>query len=304
MIDGQITDSFVLHRPDKNARRDIVHGCKHLEEISAGWICASRTLGILSLLAKKWQVELPEEAAAVLARTDRKHGAISRPSDPMLDPQQQTFLNLNAAVATVTKYPKAPTASANLSPTQQLAQAAQPSGNYTLPPQDGNMFQQQNQPTATATSRDNSTDQVMAYNGYAKDPSPSEMFGGVEQLIRESQDWIYRDSQQVATGFENWDDLSMDPLTWTNGVAPDGTTLGFSPQVAQALRATQPPQAPATMPMTTGQMYSAGMTTHGATAAGVGTNGNVNVAQGYPVMQWLSNADDMATYYNEGAFYQ
>jgi hypothetical protein len=166
------------------------------------------------------------------------------------------------------------------------------------------MFQQQNQPAASTPTR-NSTDQNMAYNGYNKDPSPSDMFGGVEQLIRDSQDWIYRDSQQVATGFENWDDLSMDPLTWTNGVAPDGTTLGgFSPQVAQALQATQPSQAPAAMPMTTGQMYSGGMTANVAAAAGVGMNGNVNMAAGYPLMQWLSNADDMATYYNEGAFYQ
>jgi hypothetical protein len=51
-------------------------------------------------------------------------------------------------------------------------------------------------------------------------------------------------------------------------------------------------------------MYSGGMTANVAAAAGVGMNGNMNVAAGYPMMQWLSNADDMATYYNEGAFYQ
>jgi hypothetical protein len=133
--------------------------------------------------------------------------------------------------------------------------------------------------------------QPMPNEGYQKDPSPSEMFGGVDQLIRETQDWIYRDSQQVATGFENWDDLSMDPLTWTNGVAPDGTTLGS--------------MAPGTMPMTTGgqgQMYAGGLTANAN--AGVGMNGNVTLGGGYPMMQWLSNADDMATYYNEGAFYQ
>ncbi len=57
----------LLNLPEKNARRDIVHGVKHLEEIAEGWLCARRTLGILSVLARKWNVELPEEAATVRA---------------------------------------------------------------------------------------------------------------------------------------------------------------------------------------------------------------------------------------------
>ena len=83
----------LLNLPDKNAKRDIIHGIKHLEEIAEGWLCARRTLGILSVLAKRWKVELPEEAAAVLARTDEKFGPwneISTPktvrAEPMLIP--------------------------------------------------------------------------------------------------------------------------------------------------------------------------------------------------------------------------
>lgn len=64
----------LLNLPDKNARRDIVHGVKHLEEIAEGWLCARRTLSILSMLARKWKVDLPDEAAAVLARTDSRFG--------------------------------------------------------------------------------------------------------------------------------------------------------------------------------------------------------------------------------------
>jgi len=30
------------------------------------------------------------------------------------------------------------------------------------------------------------------------------MFGGVEQLLRDSQDWVFQDQAQLATGFENW----------------------------------------------------------------------------------------------------
>lgn len=58
----------LLNLPDKNARRDINHGVKQLEEISSSWPCAKRTLGVLSMQARKWKVELPEEAAAVLQR--------------------------------------------------------------------------------------------------------------------------------------------------------------------------------------------------------------------------------------------
>lgn len=276
-----------------------MHGCKHLEEISAGWICASRTLGILSLLAKKWQVELPEEAAAVLARTDRRNGPFARPSDPMVDPQQQAFLNLTAA-AVKAKQDAETSPAVTMSPTQQLAQS---SGTYTIPAQQMNIMPNQNQFAADtapqSSSKDQMTDQTRLYQAYEKDPSPSEMFGGVDQLIRDSQDWIYRESQQVATGFENWDDLSMDPLTWTNGVAPVGTTLDFVPQ------ATQPMQAQSTMPMTTSQIYTGGMApVNTAPSANVGMNGNMSTGTGYQMMRWLSNADDMATYYNEGAFYQ
>ncbi|KAI9727901.1 MAG: hypothetical protein M1828_005306 [Chrysothrix sp. TS-e1954] len=69
----------LLNLPDKNAKRDIVHGVKHLEEIAEGWLCARRTLCVLSDQSHKWNIELPEEAASVLARTDAKYGPVSPP---------------------------------------------------------------------------------------------------------------------------------------------------------------------------------------------------------------------------------
>jgi hypothetical protein len=279
-----------------------VHGCKHLEEISAGWICASRTLAILSLLAKKWQVELPEEAAGVLARTDRKNVPFARPSDPLVDPQQ-TFLNLTAAAVKAQQRSEAAPA-VTMSPTQQLAQST---GTYSVPAPQMSAAQTQNYPATDVPPQNNSTDQQMTdqarlYQAFEKVPSPGEMFGGVEQLIRDSNNWIYRDSEQVATGFDNWDDLSMDPLTWTNGVAPIGTTLDFVPQATQSM------QHHANMPMaasTQGPIFNAGMApANTASNTAIGANGNMAMATGYPMMRWLSNADDMATYYNEGAFYQ
>ncbi|KAK4155815.1 fungal-specific transcription factor domain-containing protein [Chaetomidium leptoderma] len=67
----------VLHLPEKTARRDIIHGIKHLEEISEDWLCARRALSTLSVLARKWKIELPEEASLVLQRTDERYGTVS-----------------------------------------------------------------------------------------------------------------------------------------------------------------------------------------------------------------------------------
>lgn len=67
----------LLNLPEKTARRDITHGVRHLEEIAEDWLCARRTLSILSMLAKKWNCEMPEDAAVVLQRTDEKYGSYS-----------------------------------------------------------------------------------------------------------------------------------------------------------------------------------------------------------------------------------
>ncbi|KAH0600551.1 hypothetical protein MHUMG1_01549 [Metarhizium humberi] len=72
----------LLNLPEKTARRDIIHGVKHLEEIADDWLCARRTLSILSVLARKWGCELPEDAAFVLKRADEKYGYYSTSDVP------------------------------------------------------------------------------------------------------------------------------------------------------------------------------------------------------------------------------
>lgn len=72
----------LLNLPEKTAKRDIIHGVKHLEEVAEDWPCARRTLSILSVLARKWNCELPEEAAAVLQRTDEKYGHLGTAEVP------------------------------------------------------------------------------------------------------------------------------------------------------------------------------------------------------------------------------
>lgn len=72
----------LLNLPEKTAKRDIIHGVKHLEEIADDWLCARRTLSILSVLARKWNIDLPTEASAVLSRTDSRFGYFSTADVP------------------------------------------------------------------------------------------------------------------------------------------------------------------------------------------------------------------------------
>jgi hypothetical protein len=77
----------LLQLPEKSAKRDIIHGVKHLEEIAEDWLCARRTLSILSVLGRKWKIDLPEEAADVFTRTDAKYGYFSTADVP--SPKQE-----------------------------------------------------------------------------------------------------------------------------------------------------------------------------------------------------------------------
>lgn len=103
----------LLNLPEKTARRDIIHGVKHLEEIAEDWLCARRTLAILSVLARKWGVELPEEAEAVLRHTDEKYGRFNTsdvPSPMSVASSAQTgqssgFVDVNTAATTTTTQP-------------------------------------------------------------------------------------------------------------------------------------------------------------------------------------------------------
>ncbi|KAI2635548.1 fungal-specific transcription factor domain-containing protein [Xylaria nigripes] len=72
----------LLNLPDKNARRDIIHGVKHLEEIAEDWLSGRRSLSIISVLSRKWKVQLPDEAAQVLRRTDERWGTFNTSDVP------------------------------------------------------------------------------------------------------------------------------------------------------------------------------------------------------------------------------
>jgi hypothetical protein len=253
----------LLNLPEKNAKRDIIHGVKHLEEIAEGWLCARRTLGILSVLAKRWNVEMPEEAAAVLSRTDTKFGpwneistprATRRQSLPLKDqvpspadqasPSLQPY-SMNMTNATTPQFFNrgAPHTSSSVSNDS----SARPSSTHSIPPSDANALAYMrtqhhtgtpqnssaatfNAPTPASTQGRRSVDggQTTAGN------SPSQLFGGVDQLLREGQDWIYRDQTQLANDFENWNPQGIDDIAgwFASTTSPaGGFTSGGNPGI-------------------------------------------------------------------------
>ena len=80
------------------------------------------------------------------------------------------------------------------------------------------------------------------------------MFGGVDSLMEETQDWIFKDQNQFAMGFENW---GSEPPDWGTldlnffdtgeGTGSSGNTNGNSPAYAGGMQYGYD-QAPTTNP--------------------------------------------------------
>lgn len=266
----------LLNLPEKNAKRDIIHGIKHLEEIAEGWLCARRTLGILSVLARKWKVDLPEEAAAVLARTDEKFGPwneISTPKPVRAEPVAMTDHHLtasptqefspglqpyNMSIADVAtpNFPsrtQASTSSAAATYVSHPPSYAHHSTSFrrdpsSIPPTDLTHTRLQRHPsdptnhptpnqTAHTPATPASTQARQSLDGMSSaGASPSQLFGGVDQLIREGQDWMFRDQTQLASGFDNWSNQTFDDIaSWFASTgASQATGQPFGAGVASA----------------------------------------------------------------------
>ncbi|SMY27586.1 unnamed protein product [Zymoseptoria tritici ST99CH_1A5] len=287
----------LLNLPDKNAKRDIVHGVKHLEEIAESWLCARRTLAIMSMLATKWKVDLPDEAAAVLARTDAKfssyHREIQSPassqrreSDLMSVPEhlamQPTQTPALVQPTTAHNSPLYNTASPMFVPA-----AIGASGSAIFP--------------SAATTPATPQNQARQHSTRAG-ASPSDMFGGVEQLLRDSHDWAYRDQAQFATGFGNWNSTpDADTAAWAANMTPNAPLAG---SVAPARQHSQ--ASAVSIPMNAqpaGYVPTASATLNGANGVNVNGTGNVDGM----MTNWLNSMtayNTMATTYNEDEWYQ
>jgi hypothetical protein len=210
----------LLNLPDKNSVRDIVHGVKHLEEIGEGWLCARRTLAILSLVARRWKTGVPEEVTKVFLRNDSKFslfrhdrespkfndslhlpagsmppGSVSGPFNP--PPTQPApvanghFHGDPSAMHPATKWePSIGTGVLSFPPPLDDPGRNSRPDRYIMPHDHEDLWNleeatpnQRNQPEVSSSS------------------SSSALFGGIESLVAESQGWWLRDH---ANFFDNW----------------------------------------------------------------------------------------------------
>lgn len=230
----------LLNLPDKNAKRDIIHGVRHLEEIGEMWTCARRTLRILSIMAEKWKTELPEEAASTFSRTRTRWGSTEPVRSPSLS-DHSPLPSPPAAQPVTMAQPSLshpPVMAQNMAPNisympngffvapspseQEFPQTRRSSGNYSLPPRSAaelgrgsnrlrpstNLTQgQQDAWNAHQAARLQASNQSVSSGSSGKrSTDPSILFGGVESLMEESQDWWLKDQSALATGFNNWND--------------------------------------------------------------------------------------------------
>ena len=213
----------LLNLPEKNARRDIIHGVRQLEEIAEGWLCARRTLSILSAQVRKWKTELPDEAVEVLTRADTKYGYLTATdgqsprsdttsphtrlhtsSPPMQNPEAGFSpaygLPNGSTIAGLSQQRGAPP---NISlPTQTTV-------NYNSASQQQSYMHPQLPKTQWAQSRPVNETRPQSHS------SPSSLFGGVDSLLlEEPQDWWLKDQ---STLFENWPKQEQNGIMIGNG---------------------------------------------------------------------------------------
>lgn len=227
----------LLNLPDKNAVRDIIHGVKHLEEIAESWLCARRALSILHYVARRWKTELPEEAAKVLSRNA---GTVGNSKHDHEFPRTGTRLSVL-------------TQSDNPTPTASIDQPlfafrkddylnnikgdVRPivttmyngtDGSVSVPLQSdavlGHISQQQPYVMSQAQQELWSQDQASRGSFTQTQTSPSVLFGGVESLVEESQDWWLKDQ---ANFFHSWYGPEHEVLLVQNGVANEMRTLEY-----------------------------------------------------------------------------
>lgn len=231
----------LLNIPEKDAKRDIIHGVKNLEEIAEDWLCARRTLSIISVLARKWKIELPEEARAVLARTDAKYGFFSTadvPSpksdhivqspaafaSPQATQQQapkilDTLQSQNSLMESLSSYASssAPSigakvssnASAQIRPHPQLGTSSSSSSQPTRSTTVSDAYNaststsrsQSQQPSILTTTPDEPS--ASHSTSFTRKMSHNTLFGGVEMLAESQDSWL-RDQANLLVGFDNW----------------------------------------------------------------------------------------------------
>ena len=236
---------------EKNSKRDIVHGVRHLEEIGNTWLCARRTILVIGDLARKWMVDLPEEAYTVLSRVQKKWGTWEMSSSPVsvnrdlpaveaVAPPNQDLASVSLPITSQQKDPSTQSAapSAQLyneifQPQTQTPESTpntrRSSGGMSLPPQTAaelnrlstnhrassrlTQAQQDAWKAYQITRLDAPSHNLTSGAPISQSPDADTLFGGVDSLMAEpQQDWWLRDHSGLAVDFEKWDPT----LDWAN----------------------------------------------------------------------------------------
>ncbi|KAL5387086.1 Nitrogen assimilation transcription factor nit-4 [Paraphaeosphaeria sporulosa] len=280
----------LLNLPEKNAKRDIIHGVKHLEEIAEGWLCARRTLGILTVLAKRWKVELPEEAATVLARTDAKYGPwtdvttakpAKRDTEAIEEEQKPTNADSSPALQpyglslanTASQFFNRTSNDLSMSTMQNSTSEAPPTDAVPVP-----MYSRAQRTSLTHPSPSVATPVSTNATPSTQGASPSQLFGGVEQLIREGQDWWLRDQNQLAFGFDNWNHGVEDMAGWFTA---QGGVVGSPTLVNPAVNSGAGAAVTSPEGMNGGPVMTNGNGVANGAANGAGMNGGLPGVPGF-----------------------
>ncbi|KAJ9604274.1 hypothetical protein H2200_011108 [Cladophialophora chaetospira] len=236
----------LLNLPDKNARRDIIHGVKHLEEMGECWTAARRTLRVVHLCADRWNIEMPEEAEMVYTRIKVKWGIIPGAPSPLSPEslanmtqqitsqpipdimarnvqQQQQQHSGGLRPTSMAQYGHGISAAMAPSPAETI-ESRRTSGGFSMPPTSAAEMSRDAQRIRASTYLTKA--QQDAWNAHQArlvantapnrvtgntEQNAAKMFGGVDSLMEETQDWIFKDQNQFAMGFENW---GSDPPDW------------------------------------------------------------------------------------------
>ncbi|KAK3688561.1 fungal-specific transcription factor domain-containing protein [Podospora appendiculata] len=251
----------MLNLPERTAKRDVIHGVKHLEEIAEDWLCARRTLSILSVLARKWNVEMPEEASIVLQRTDEKYGTFSTSDVP--SPNRSSLI-MTPSPPTAPNSPPV-IRQGQYSPLSQYSQLTPPQLPPDLPPTSmspemlnslgmSGPPRQTDQMNPTSMSMDDALSvvntwampavapQMPSYNNqsftpvHSTIPSADNSRTGTRHVSPSSlyaidgQEWYLKDGVSWQQNFEAWglgNTNPVDSLSATNGAGGDANSGGM-----------------------------------------------------------------------------
>ena len=216
----------LLNLPEKDAKRDIIYGVRHLEEISSCWLGALRALATLGIQVRRWKVDLPDDTASVLQQWESQyrndHPSLNIDKTSPTIEQAQRFASASSVRGTSSDskppdalFPKPSDAGAGSSSQEEISYATidssssvgalSVSSNSSLPQLDGisqtisdpsSDWKKEELPIAAPVPPFDQPQQP-------RQPSYSSLFPGFDSLFEDSKEWWLRDQSAF---FDNWGD--------------------------------------------------------------------------------------------------